>query len=342
MKIILLFLMFSSLSNSLFANKTVNVYAWAGEIPSAIIQAFEKETGIKVNFATYDSNETMYTKLKASRRSIYDVIMPSGYFVERMKKQHLLTELNPENIKNMVHLEAKFKNATFDKGNHYSVPFVWGATGIFYNKHWISSPPKAWSGLWKNEWKNKLLLLDDSREVFSIALLSLGLNPNSQNPDEIKAAYLHLLDLVPNIRLFSSEGIQAIMIDEDANIGSVWNGDSFKAYQENKRIRFVYPEDGFVVWVDCLAIPRQPPHLQEAYQFIDFMLRPEVAEKVALLNGHAITNKTAKSRLPKEMARNKMIYPSAKTMQRAYFQQDVGEQAIRLYNFYWQKLKLAF
>ncbi|MCP0912920.1 MULTISPECIES: ABC transporter substrate-binding protein [Legionella] len=340
MKQFFFFLFF--IPTALFGQKTVNVYVWGGEIPKQVVREFELETGIKVNFSTYDSNETMYAKLKASRNNVYDVILPSGYYVERMKKLGMLTKLNHANIPNLINLEPMFVDSDFDPKNQYSIPLTWGATGIFYNKNWIKKAPKRWGEFWEKQFKRQLLLLDDAREVFSIALMSLGYSPNDHDAEHIKAAYEKLLQLTPNIKLFASESIQAIMIDEDANAGSVWNGDAFKARLENNQIEFVYPEDGFVIWSDCLAIPRNPPHAEEAYQFINFLLKPEIAKQIALLEGHAITNAQGKALLPETIRNNPLTYPSQKTLERGYFQRDVGDDTVTLYNQYWEQLKLAF
>lgn len=251
-------LLLALLTFKVFSNPVVNVYAWGGEIPKKVIHQFEQESGIKVNFSTYDSNETMYAKLRASQKTIYDVILPSAYFVERMQKQGMLQLLDHKQLSNLHNLDEQFVKNDYDPGNRYSIPIIWGATGIFFNHNSVSNPPKNWQGLWDKKWRNQLMLLDDSREIFAIALMSLGFDPNDTNPNHIKAAYEHLLQLVPNIKLFASDSIQAIMIDEDAFIGSAWNGDAFKAYTENKAIEFIYPQDGFVIWVDCLAIPKNP------------------------------------------------------------------------------------
>ncbi|WP_157061509.1 ABC transporter substrate-binding protein, partial [Legionella brunensis] len=217
---IFLLLILSLISTALCAERVVNVYVWGGEIPKKVIQQFEHETGITVNFSTYDSNETMYAKLKASNNSIYDVILPSAYFVERMKKQGMLSFLDQSQLPNLSNLEPNFTENDYDPGNHYSVPLIWGATGIFYNQTFVNTPPKKWQELWQPRWRKQLMLLDDSREIFAIALMSLGFNPNDKNPKHIKEAFHHLLQLVPNIKLFASDSIQAIMIDEDATIGS--------------------------------------------------------------------------------------------------------------------------
>lgn len=336
-----LFIAFFALA-PLHASKVVNVYVWGGEIPREVIQQFEKDTGIKVNFSTYDSNETMYAKLKASRSSIYDVILPSAYYVERMKKQKMLNKINHQRLSNLSNLDEKFRNNTYDPNNQYSIPLIWGATGIFYDQKQVKSPARSWQQLWDPRWKNQLMLLDDSREVFAVALLSLGYKPNDDQPEHIKAAYEQLLKLIPNIKLFASDNIQSIMIDEDAISGTSWNGDAYKAKQENPDIQFIYPDNGFVIWVDCLAIPKNPPHEKEAYAFIDYLLKAQSAKQIAMIEGHAITNQAAIRLLPKDLQNNKIVYPPESVLKRGYFQRDVGEETLSLYNKYWQKLKLSF
>ncbi|WP_133131297.1 ABC transporter substrate-binding protein [Legionella yabuuchiae] len=330
------------LFGSSHAGTVVNVYVWGGEIPKSVIHKFEHETGIKVNFSTYDSNETMYAKLKASKRTAYDVIMPSGYFVERMRKQGMLTALDHSKLSNLDNLMPKFTQSAYDPGNHYSIPINWGATGLFYNREWVNQAPKTWRDLWAKQWREQLLLLDDSREVFSIGLMSLHYPPNDTNPEHIKEAFEALLRLAPNVKMFASDSVQAIIIDGDAIAGMAWNGDAYKAKQENNAIEFVYPEEGFVIWVDCLAVPKNPPHLEEAYQFINFILKPEIAAEIALREGHAITNGKGKTLLPKAMQNNPIIYPPREVLERGVVQRDVGDEVIALYNQYWERLKLAF
>ena len=330
------------MSSVLLANKVVNVYAWGGEIPKSVIQKFEHDTGIRVNFSAYDSNETMYAKLRSSRTSIYDVVLPSTYFVERMQKQGMLSKLQHSKLSNIKNLDPVFTHNDYDKGNHYSVPLTWGTTGIFYNQRWVKQPPQTWQALWGARWLGQLMLLDDPREVFAMSLMSLHYSPNDTNPAHIHEAYQKLLTLIPNIKLFGSEGIQAVIIDEDAMAGSAWNGDAYKSHAENRQINFVYPKDGFVFWIDCLAIPVNPPHPDEAYQFINYLLKPDIAAKIALIEGHAITNLQGKKLLPARIRNNVTVYPSDETMKRGHVQRDVGEATIALYNQYWQALKLAF
>lgn len=339
-RLLIILLSFSSLVEA--SNPVVNVTAWGGVIPKKVIQKFEATTGIHVNFSTYDTNETLYAKLRATPGAIYDVILPSSYLVDRLKRQGMLMSLNHQKLTQLKYLDPLFTHDAIDPDSQYSVPLIWGATGIFYNRAQIPHPPTTWAELWDPRFKNKLLLLDDSREIMSIALMSLGYSPNDQEATHLHAAFNKLLTLVPNVKLFSTEGIQALLIDEDASIGVVWNGDVVKAHDENPDARFIYPKDGFVIWVDCLAIPADAPHQKEAHAFINFMLTPSIAATMARTQGHAITNKAGLAMLPEAIRNNPMIYPSERILAHGYFQRDPGDDTIALFNQYWQQLKLAF
>ena len=335
-------ILFSIMMHAAAATQVINVYIWGGEIPKQVIDQFEKETGIKVNFSTYDSNETLYAKLRASKKTIYDVILPSSYFVERMQKQGMLTRIDKTKISNLQNLDPFFANHDYDANNQFSLPLVWGTTGLFYNRGHINHSLTTWNQLWSKDYNNKLLLLDDSREIFAIALMSLGYSPNDESKQHIAEAYQKLLSLIPNIKLFSSEGIQAILIDEDSFAGVVWNGDAYKAQNENKLIEFTLPPEGYVIWVDCLAIPAHAPHLKEAYTFINFLFRSDIAASIGLIQGNAITNQAGRALLPLEIQNNTIIYPSTETLSHGHFQKHPDEQTLALYNQYWQQLKLAF
>lgn len=338
MKILLFF--FSCVLSTGLQAKNVNIYVWGGEIPNSLIQAFEKKTGIHVRVSTYDSNETLFAKLKASKKNIYDVILPSGYFVERMRKQAMLEKLDHSKLPNRKHLSTRFLNNPYDPQNAHSIPIIWGATGIFSSNPEVTAL-EDWETLWSPKLKRQLLLLDDAREVFSMALLALGYSPNDENPLHIQHAYTHLLQLIPNIKLFASDNVQSILIDEDARVGIAWNGDAFKAQQDNANIHFGFPKQGFVLWIDCLAIPKNPPHREEAYAFINFVLNPASARQIALEEGHAITNETAKKALPKTIRDNPILYPSDDILALSWVQEEVSEETIRLYNYYWKRLKLT-
>lgn len=340
-KIILLLLSLFFAGTLSAAENILNLYTWSGVIPDSTIQQFEKETGIKVNFSTYDSNEVMFAKLKADKNSAYDVVEPSSYYIDRMRHQDMLEKLDRSKLTYFKNLNSDFLNQSYDPKSNYSIPFIWGITGIFINKDYITPGSiKRWSDLWDKQYKDQIMLLDDSREVFSMALKVLGYSANDNNPEHIKDAYLKLIELLPNIKIFNSAPL-SILIDEDATVGMVWNGDVYKAKKENPQLEFIYPKDGFVIWVDNFAIPKDAPHRENAYKFLNFMLRAEVAKAVALDNGFPTANLAAQKLLPADIRNNTAVYPTREILKRGEFQSDIGDEALALYEKYWERLKMG-
>ncbi len=322
--------------------RILNVYAWTGEIPDFLVRNFEDETGIKVNFATYENNEIMYAKMRASKNTGYDIVMPSSYFVDRMRRQNMLEKLDKSKLPNWKNLNPEFLHPAYDPQTEYSTPYIWGVTGMFVNSNYF--PPNSirkWTDLWRPDFRDKLMLLDDTREVFSMALISLGYSANDKNPEHIKQAYLKLKGLMQNVKVFSTETVVSIIIDEDATLGMAWNGDTFKAAQDNPNVQFIFPEDGFVIWVDNLSIPKNAAHKDEAYEFINYLLRPQVAKTVALTTNFPIANLEGQKLLPTAIRNNPTVYPSKEVLKRGQFQVDVGDETLALFESYWEQLKMS-
>lgn len=319
----------------------VNIYNWSSYISNEVLKEFTQETGIKVNYTTYDSNETLYAKLKANPHTGYDVIVPSTYFVDRMRQQGMLQALDKSRLPNFKNLNPALLNKSYDPGNHYSIPYFWTSTGIVVNSK--SHPPKelqAWADFWNPTYRQQLLLLDDVHEVFSMALMVLGYSPNDTDAEHIRLAYLKLKQLMPNVRLFNNDGVKSLFIDEDLSVGMAWNGDIYQAAQENPALRFIYPKEGFVISIDSMAIPIGASHVNNAYIFINFILRPDIAKKMSLATGYPTPNLAAYKLMPKAILNNSMIYPDTKTLQRSVVQVDVGA-AESIYQHYWELLKIG-
>jgi spermidine/putrescine transport system substrate-binding protein len=324
------------------AENIVNVYTWSGEIPRSVIVQFEKETGIKVNYSTFDSNEIMYAKFRAAKNPGYDVIEPSSYYIDRMRHQGMLMPLNKTRLTNLKNIDPDFLDKPYDPNSNYSVPFIWGITGIFLNKDYVAPGMVAsWDNLLDKKYLNQLMFLDDAREVFSIALRTLGYSINDKNPDHIKQAYLKLKTFMPNVKLFNSDAIISILIDEDATIGMAWNGDMFKASLENTKLQFVYPKNGFEIWVDNFAIMKDAPHPDNAYAFLNFMMRPEIAKQVSLNINYSTANLAARKLMSAEVQNNPALYPPHEVLAQGEFETDVGDAASALFEKYWEQLKMG-
>lgn len=323
------------------SSNIVNVYTWSQEIPSTVIKQFEKETGIQVNYTSFDSNEAMYAKIRIAKNNGYDLIEPSSYYVDRMRQQNMLEKLDRAQLSEFKNLDPLLLNQNYDPQSAYSVPFIWGITGIFVNQNdFTKMAVTHWSDLLKKEYANQLMMLDDPREAFSIALLLLGYSINDTNPQHIQSAYLKLRELLPNIRMFNTDAVRSIIIDEDAPIGIVWNGDLFKASLENPKVMFVYPQDHFEIWVDNFVILKSAPHKENAYRFLNFLLRPDIAKEVSLDINYATANLAARHLLPPDIRNNPILYPPKEVLRRGEFEKDIGDTTFALYEKYWEQLKM--
>ncbi len=329
---------------TLFAarNNVVNIYTWSQEIPYSVIAEFEKETGIKVHYTSFDSNEAMYAKLRVSKNTGYDLIEPSSYYIDRMRHLGMLEKLDRSKLPDFKNIDPEFINQAYDPHCEFSVPFIWGITGIYTNSGYFPSESvTSWMDLNNKKFANQLMMLDDPREAFSMALLMLGYSINDTNPVHIKEAYLKLRELMPNIRLFNTDAVVSILIDEDATIGMAWNGDLFKASLENSKLNFVYPKNGFEIWVDNFAILKDAPHKENAYKFLAFVMRPRVAKIVSLAVNYSTANLAAKSLMPDAIKNNQFLYPSHEVLRHGEFETDIGDNTFALYEKYWEQLKMG-
>lgn len=342
MKKFLFFIFLFFLSPAVWAKSNIlNVYNWSNYLPNDVIRQFEKETGIHVNYSTYDGNDTLYAKLKADPHAGYDIIVPSSYFVDRMRNEHMLKVLDKSQLGNFKYLDKALLNKPFDPDNQYSIPYFWGSTGIVVNKKYFDpSTITSWQDLWNPRFKDQLLILDDPHDVFSMGLMALGYSANDSNSAHLQQAYEKLKALLPNIKLFNSDAAKVNYIDEDATIGMGYSGDTYQAITENPDLVYIYPKEGFVVWIDCMAIPKYAPHVENAYKFMNFLMRPDIAAKLSQELGYASPNEAAKALLPKVMRDNAAIYPDDKVLARAQFEEDPGNIDMT-YEKYMEELKVS-
>nr|BET44352.1 MAG: spermidine/putrescine ABC transporter substrate-binding protein PotD [Candidatus Aschnera chinzeii] len=321
-------------------NNVVYFYNWSEYVPSWILNEFTKETGIKVIYSTYESNETMYAKLKSYGNNIhYDLVVPSTYFISKMSKEGMLQKIDKNKITQFKNIDKNLLYKAFEPKNDYSIPYIWGATGIAVNTKYID--PKtinSWADLWNPIYKNKILLTDDAREVFHIALSKLGYSGNTTNPTLIKLAYEELKKLMPNVMAFNSDNPGNPFIQGEVNIGMLWNGSAYIAQQSVNTIKFIWPKEGGIFWMDSFAIPSNAKNVPGAIKLIDFLLRPDIAAKIAYQIGYPTANISAKKLLPINIINNKILYPNTEILRRGEWQNDVGNANI-LYEHYFQQLK---
>ncbi|CAM4407284.1 extracellular solute-binding protein [Vibrio agarivorans] len=320
-------------------DKELYFYNWSEYIPAEVLNDFTKETGIKVIYSTYEANETMYAKLKTQGGG-YDLVVPSTYFVSKMRKENMLRKIDKSKLSNFSGLDENYLYKSFDPENDYSIPYIWGATGIGVNTDMIDkSQLSQWGDLWDEQWQGQLMLMDDSREVFHIALTKLGYSPNTTNPDEIKAAYEELRKLVPNVLVFNSDFPANPYLAGEVSLGMLWNGSAYMAREEGAPIDIVWPEKGAIFWMDSLSIPADAKNVDAAHKMIDYLLLPENAAKVALEIGYPTPVKSAMPLLPDSFTSDENIFPPQAIMDSGSWQDEVGEASV-LYDEYFQRLKV--
>lgn len=312
---------------------------WSEYIDPAVLDDFTRQTGIRVQYSTYDSNEALYAKMKLTDGAGCDVVVPSTYFISKLAREQLLLPLDKAKLPNIANLDPALMDQPYDKGNAVSVPYMWGMSAIAVDTAKIDAKTvTAWADLWKPAYKGQVIMLDDVRETFAVALRAIGKSGNTTDAKEIEAGYLKLAALMPNIRKFDSESPKDAFLQGDVAIGMLWNGEAYLAQQENPKIALVFPQEGGVLWIDSFAIPVNAKHPAEAHALINFLLTPEAGKRNSEAVGYGTANLAARRLLAPEVAGNPVAYPPADVLAKAELQVDIGD-AITVYEGYWQKLK---
>jgi len=319
-----------------FAQGSVNVYNWSDYIAENELKAFTKDTGIRVNYTTYDSNEILDAKLRTGR-SGYDVVVPTASpFLVRQLSAGLFQPLNRAKLKNWGNLDPEIMAALakYDPGNVHAIPWMWGTTGIGYNvaeirKRMPDAPVDSLRMIFDPAVVAKfkdcgVMMLDSATDVFPAALKYLGLDPDSKSPDDLMRAVEVLKAVRPFIRKFHSSEYLNALAGGNICLAFGYSGDVFQARnraamaKDKQDIAYAIPKEGSLLWIDVLAVPRDAPNLDNADRFLDFLLEPKVAAASSALTGYANGNKAAFALLPKEISGNPLIYPPADVRAKFY------------------------
>ncbi|MCX7826987.1 MAG: spermidine/putrescine ABC transporter substrate-binding protein, partial [Verrucomicrobiae bacterium] len=306
-------------------------------ITQELLDQFRAQTGIRVRFDTYDSNEAVLEKLR-SGVSDYDVVVPSDYLVRILIKQGLLAPLDHAKLPNLANINPRFRNLPFDPGNAHSVPYLWGTTGFGYNKTKIGGVLDSWSALFDERWKGRILMLDDMRECFAVALRFQGRSLNSTSADDLAAARDLLLKQKLLVKTYNSADFAGILRSGDVWIAHGYSGDLAKACAEDPSLAYVIPKEGATVAVDNLCIPRGARHVAAAHTFINFMLEGRHIAAVVNAIRYAAPNDAARPFIKPEILNNPACYPDEATLARCELMSDLGD-ATQLLDRYWTEIK---
>ncbi|MEB3342276.1 MAG: extracellular solute-binding protein [Okeania sp.] len=316
------------------------IYTWAGYTDQDMLDRFYDETGIKVTADVFDSNESMLARIQAGGGGAYSIIYPSDYMVKKMAGLNLLTELDQSLIIGLEDLFPQFQNPIYDPGNAYSVPVAWGTTGLIYNSKLLPTTPDDWEYLWENQdlVSKRMTLINDVREVMGCTLRKLGYSYNSTNEEHIKQAYEELLRLKPAIASFTTYGWQAQMLVEDLLIAMCYSSDAAEVQPENEDLEYVVPSSGSSLWTDTLVIPKNAPNRDGAYQWINFILQPDVAAQVVERLSFATASRAAYEMLPEEIKEDPTLFAPESVIQNCEGIAPLGESWEEVYDKYWTQL----
>lgn len=319
---------------------TITVFNWGDYIDPALVKKFEKETGIKVIYETFDSNEAMMTKI-AQGGAVFDIVVPSEYAIEKMKEEDLLVPLNHEWLPNLKHINPRFLDLPFDEGNKYSVPYFWGTVGIVFNPDLIEGDhPESWDDLWAEKYRNAILLVDGAREVIGFGLNSLGYSLNETDLGRLQEAKEKLDALTPNVKAIVGDEIKMLVANEEAALAVVWSGDAADMMDENDKLDYVIPKEGSNLWFDNIVIPKSSQNYEGAHQFINFMLEPEHAAQNADYVGYATPNEGALQYLDEEVAEDERFYPNESITNKLEVYENLGKRMLAHYNDLFLEFKM--
>lgn len=317
---------------------TLHLFTWSDYTEEIIVRQFEERFGIKVVTDTFGSNEELLAKLQAGAGG-YDVVVPSDYMVSILVKQDLLAQLDPAKIPNLAHVYKHLKGLYYDPQNKYSLPYLWGTTGIGYNADLVSPPPDSWKVLWDERYKGKISLLNDEREVFGMALRASGESLNAVDPAKLEAAKANLMTQKALVKTYTSENYDQLLVSGEVVLAHGWSGTIMRASAERPSIKYVVPKEGGTIWQDNLCVLKSSDHKDEAMSFINFLLEPQTAALITSKVRYASASEEARLFVPKEIAQNPAIYPPAETVSRLEWIKDVGE-SIKVYDRAWTELKV--
>ncbi|MCG7342713.1 ABC transporter substrate-binding protein [Sporosarcina sp. ACRSL] len=319
---------------------TVTVYNWGEYIDPDLIEQFEEETGIKVVYETFDSNEAMMSKIEQGGTS-YDISVPSEYMVEMMSEKDLLLPIDYSQIPNIEHIDPYFLDLAFDPGNQYSIPYFWGTVGIAFNPTLLEGQTfESWDDLWDPSLKQQVILVDGARETVGMALNSLGHSLNSTDLGELREAIDKLKTLSPNVKAVIGDEVTQLMINNEAAVSLTWSGQAADMMYENEDIDFVVPNEGSNLWFDNFVIPKTAKNIEGAHAFINFMLDPEVAAQNADYVGYSTPNLSALDLMDPEVVEDERFYPDEETRSHLEVYKNLGLELLGVYNELFLEFKM--
>ncbi len=327
------------------AGTTLTVYNWGEYISDGaddtidVNREFERLTGIKVNYITFESNETMYSQVKNGGVN-YDIVVPSDYMIERMISEDMLAEIDTSALSNYDLIDEKYKNIYFDPDNKYSVPYNVGLVGMIYNTEYIKNIEHSWSVLWDSDYKDMVLNFNNPRDSFMTAQMLLGLDPNSHDKKEWDKAAELLKEGKENLQAYVMDEVYGKMETGEAYIAPYYAGDYLTMLETNENLGFFYPEEGTNIFMDSTCILKNAQNKEAALLYLNFLLEPEIALANAEYIGYASPNIAVVENEDYCYYGNEILYPKQEDTPKTYYYHDINSEIRSYYENLWIEVKL--
>ncbi|MFQ6808138.1 MAG: spermidine/putrescine ABC transporter substrate-binding protein [Blautia sp.] len=315
-------------------NRELVLYTWEGLFPQEVLDSFEEEKGIKIISSNFDSNETMLEKVQQSDGKDYDLVIGDDYIIEQVVNSGLAKELDKAKLTNYGNINPLYQSQFYDPDNKYTIPHGAGIPLIVYDPEQVDFEIKGYSDLWNPELEDKIATIASYRAIEGMVLLTMGKSMNEEDPAVIKEAGEKLKELAPNIRMIQDTNTQNALLNGEAAVGILYTSQVIAALAENPDLKVVYPEEGLGFGVMNFYIPKNAPDTEEAYEFLDYILEPEVAAECFDFLGYYCTNKAAD-----ELVNPDLVVPDSVT--KGEIIQNVSQEAEEVYNQNWTEFKAA-
>lgn len=321
------------------AEEVVKVYNWYDYMDESVLDDFTAETGIKVEYVCFTTNEDMMVQLQVSPGS-YDLVFPSDYCVERMIAEDMLEKLDPEMIPNDEEYTLdSLRYPDYDPRHEYSVPFMWGTVGILYNTKLVDEEDvKSWSVLWNEKYANNILMLKSIRDTMGITLKYLGYSMNTRDDSELSEATEMLKKQKPLVKAYYVDESKDEMVAGNTAMAVVWSGDALYAMELNEDLAYSVPQEGSNVWVDAMVIPKGAENKENALKLINFLCRPDIAQRNCEYIWYSSPNYGAIELMGEEYEENETINPPEEVVERCEFFHDIPDDFLEIYNNHWSQV----
>lgn len=324
------------------AQEVVNVFNWEDYIDESVLLQFEQETGIHVNYMRFTTNEDMMVQVEANPGA-FDVVFPSDYMVERMLNKGLLAEINYDNIPNAQYILESLRDPAYDPQGKHSIPYMWGTVGILYNTKLVDDPVDTWGILWNEKYAGNVFMMDSIRDSMGVTLKYLGYSMNTRDIVALEATKQKLIDQKRSgiVKAYQVDETKDKMVAGEAALALMWSGDAQYAIDLNPDLAYAVPMEGSNVWVDPMVIMKDAKNMENAEKFVDFLCRPDIAQKNCEEIWYSSPNTGAIDLMGDEYINNPVMNPSQDVIDRCEFFNDIDETFMPIYNALWKEVKNA-